>query len=515
MEPSDFLTILGLALAIWSFIPQKERNFILLFFSKLEIILLGFSLLFMLFLMSFDWLNENWFSSLSRFRTKKGIPASMWAYILSLIVIAYPIIKVYFDYFSKSKSNDLITLYKSLLKENEIELLVGYIKKYHLQDIRKYLIGLSMLTEKESIDIILRTRTLTDLEFEILTKPKRIKFAAMVYGHIIQNENFIKNVAPIHPELFATIFKGMINVKAANPDLVKQYIEAIFESKNQSFIEELKIMNDSNSSILERDKTIDLPILSSLLVNTVVAVKNNVWYPVGEGAIKSLKFDELQKDFLEKKYDGQLVPELWNYKIWIATVYFNYMVREAIFRDSNWHMWLYYFRNTTELLIQNIPEDNNYNQESEHPSFAHYIINEQFEIMLGWLELAKKRATGNRVVDAIKCLGTCIHLLSQADERKLSKDFKKSKLDSIIYIYCDYAFYPDNVGCFVSRRWLKKLLINPNNIDNGTNPVTKEYLVLLSETWSEFDKIPFTSHGADYIITDFETDILQPLGIDN
>lgn len=33
MQPSDFLTILGLGLAIWSFIPQKERNFILLFVS--------------------------------------------------------------------------------------------------------------------------------------------------------------------------------------------------------------------------------------------------------------------------------------------------------------------------------------------------------------------------------------------------------------------------------------------------------------------------------------------------
>lgn len=513
MEPSDFLTILGLGLAIWSFIPQKERNFILLFFSKWEMIVLGFSLFFMLFLMSFDWLNENWFSGLSYFRIDKGIPASIWAYTLSLLVIAYPILKVTFSYFSSSKSEELITLYKSLLKENEIELLVGYINKYHLQDIQKYLIGLSNLTKKEDNLLAFRRRSKSDKEFEKLIKPKRTNFAAKVYGFIIQNDIFIKNVAPKYPELFATVFKGMTKERAANPELVKLYIEAIFESKNQSFVEELKIMNDSNSSIVERDKSVDLPILSGLLVNTIVAAKNYVWYPVGEGVIKSLKFDEIQKVFLLKKYDSQLVPELWNHKIWIATVYFNYMVRETIFRNSEWHMWLFYFRNTIDLLIKNIPEDNTYSQESEYPSMAHYIIYEQFDIMLGWLELAKEQETGNRVIDSIRCLGNCFHSLCQADERKISRDFKKSRLDRIINMYCDYAYYPDNAGCVIIREWLKKLLLNPDNVDYPANPVTAEYLSLMKETWNEFDKIPYTAQGTGHIITDFEADILQPLGI--
>lgn len=513
MEPSDFLTILGLGLAIWSFIPQKERNFILLFFSKWEMIFLGFSLFFMLFLMSFDWLDENWFSGLSYFRIDKGIPASIWAYTLSLLVIAYPILKVTFSYFSSSKSKKLITLYKSILKENEIELLVGYINKYHLQDIQKYLIGLSNLTQEEDNLLAFRRRSKSDKEYEKLIKPKRTKFAAMVYGFIIQNEMFVKNVSPKYPELFATIFKGMTKERAANPELVKLYIEAIFESKNQSFVEELKIMQSSLSSIKERDQTVDLPILSGLLVNTKVAAKNYVWYPVGEGAIKSLKYDEPQKEFLEKEYDSQLEPELWTHKIWIATVYFNYMVRETIFRNSGWHMWLFYFRSTTKLLIKNIPEDNNYKQESEHPSMAHYIIYEQFDIMLGWLELAKEQETENRVIDTIRCLGTCFHSLCQADDRKISRDFKKGRLDRIINMYCDYAYYPDNVACLKIREWIKKLLLNPNNVDYPASPVTAEYLSLLTETWNEFDEVPYTAHDTGHIITDFEADILQPLGI--
>ena len=513
MQPSDFLTILGLGLAIWSFIPQKERNFILLFFSKAEIIIFSVTLLFILFLMSFDWLKENWFSGLSVFTVDKGIPASIWAYIISLVVIALPILKISFNSFSASRLQNLIALYKSLVKENEIDLLVGYINKYHIADIKNYLIGLSHLPEKEDMDLILRRRTESDKVYEKLVKPKRIKFAAWVYGHIIQNELFVRNAAPKYPELFATTFKGMETKRAANQDLVKLYIESIFEAKNQSLVQELKIVNGSSSSLKKRDEYVDLPILTGLLVNTEAAAENYVWYPVGEGAVKSLKYDEQQKEFLKKEYDSDLEPELWNHKIWIATVYFNYMVRETIYRDGGWHMWLFYFRHTTDLVIENIPLDNNYRTESEHPSFAHYIIYQQFDIMVGWIELAKEQETDNRVIDTIRCLGWCLHSVCQADEQKLSRDFKKRQLNRIVDLYLEYAYFPDNIASTTAREWLKKLFLNPKGVDFGVPEITPEYLSLLEEVWEEYDRIPFTAHGNGNILDDFENSILQPLGI--
>lgn len=513
MQPSDFLTILGLGLAIWSFIPQKERNFILLFFSKVEIILFSISLLVILYLMSYDWLKENWFASLSIFSAEKGVPASIWAYVISLFIIGYPIVKVSFGYFSGSRLNSLVRLYKSLIKENEIDLLVGYINKYHILDIQKYLIGLSYLPEKENMDIILRRRTESDEGYDKLTKPKRMKFAAWVYGHIIQDETFVNNAAPKYPELFVTAFIGMETEKAANQDLVKAYIEVLFESKNQSFIQELKIVNESYSSIQSRNENFDLPILTGLLVNTKAAAKNNVWYPVGEGVVKSLKFDDQQKEFLIRKYDSQLEPELWNYKIWIATVYFNYMVRETIYRESGWHMWLFYFRHTIDHLIEIIPNENDYCPQSEHPSFAHYIIYQQFDIMLGWIELAKDEKTDNQVIDTIRCLGWCIYSICQAEERKLSRDFKKRQLNRVVDLYCEYAYFPDNIACTTARNWLVRLFHNPKGVDLGTPDITPEYISLLKEVWGEFDKIPFTAHGNVRILTDFETTVLVPLGI--
>jgi hypothetical protein len=513
MQPSDFITILGLSLAIWAIIPSKERRFILLFFSNIEIGLFIAALFVIHYLMAFDWIRNNWFPSLSIFTIEKGIPSTTWAYILALITISYPIIKVSFGYFSSSRLKKLITLYETYLKEDEIDLLVNYISKYHINDIKKYLQGVSHLPQKESIDMILRRRTEKDEEYDKLVKPQRIHFAAWVYGYIIQNETFVKKAANKYPELFATAFSGMETKEASNQELVKLYIQCLFENKNQLLIQELKIMNDTHSSILEINSNVEIPILFSLFGNTKTAAANYVWYPVGEETIKSLKHDDAQREFLIKKYDSDLKDELWNYKIYISIVYFNYMVRETIFRESEWHMWLFYFRSIVKLLIDIIPSQNDYNNDSEYPSFTHYIIYEEFSIMTDWLELAKEQETDNQVIDTIRCLGECVHSICQADNSKISIAFRRRQLDIVLRTYFDFSHYPDNIGATTSREWLETMFLNPKGVDFGNPETTNEYLTALQDAWDEFDKVPYEHHEDNGSIQRFVINVLTPLGL--
>lgn len=513
MQTSDFLTILGLALAVWAIIPGKERRFILLFFSGIELGVLTASLFVIHYLMSFDWLLANWFPSLSIFSIDRGLPSSTWAYILSLIIIFYPIIKVRFCYFSASRLKNTIALYETYLKENEIDLLVNYISKYHIVDIKKYLQGISHLPQKKSIDIILRRRTDKDKTYEKLVKPQRVIFASWVYGHIIQNENFVRKSANKYPELFATVFSGMETKKSSNEDLVKLVIECLFENKNQLFIQELKIMNGTNSSVLEMNENVDIPILFSLFAHTKAAADNYVWYPVGEGAVKSLKHDIEQMEFLVRKYDHDLESELWNQKIKIAIVYFNYMVRETIYRNSGWHMWLFYFKHFTDHLIEIIPTLNDYDGDSEYPSFAHKMIYEQFSIMTDWLDLAKEQETENRVVDTIRCLGWCVHSICQADNLKISVRFRRRQLKLLLSTYFEFSHFPDNSAAKTARQWLEKLFLNPKGVDFGTPIRTNEYLIALQDAWDEFDKIPYQYHEDNGSIQHFVTTVLIPVGL--
>ncbi|WP_375578509.1 hypothetical protein ABWH96_15975 [Marivirga tractuosa] len=513
MQTSDFLTLLGLAIAVWAIIPRKERRFILLFFSRFELGVLIASLILVHYLMSFDWLQANWFPWLSIFTVDKGMPGSTWAYILSLIVISYPIIKVSFGYFSSSRLEDMISLYETYLKEDEIDLLVNYISKYHINDIKKYLEGTSHLPQKDSFEIILRRRTDKDEAYEKLVKTQRMLFASSVYWHIIQNENFVRNSANKYPRLFATVFSGMESKESSNEELVKLYIECLFENKNQLFIQELKIMNGTRSSVLEMNNSFEIPILFSLFAYTKVAADNHVWYPVGEGAIKSLKHDSNQIDFLTKNFDYDLESEFWNHKIYIAIVYFNYMVRETIYRDSEWHMWLFYFRNSTDLLLEIIPTQNDYNGDSEYPSFAHKMIYEQFYVMTDWLNLAKKLETDNRVIDTIRCLGWCVHSICQTDNSKISVRFRRRQLDMLLSTYFKFSHYPDNIAATTARVWFDKMFLNPKGVDFGAPNITTEYLAALQVAWEEFDKVPYQYREDNGSIQHFVKTVLTPLGL--
>jgi hypothetical protein len=513
MKPSDFLTILTIAVAVWAIIPKKERSFILLFFSKMQLVVFGLSFLYIHFLMSFDWLQKNWAEWLVIFTSKKGLPAETWAYIIALIAISLPIIKVSFGYFSKHKLEEVIKLYKQLINEKEFDLLVQYITKFHIQDVHFYLTSKSLLTVSNFRESYNKTKTQEEIAFEKVANQKRIKLASWVYYNVIQDEAFVRGAANKYPELFAKAISGICSKRTSNQDFVKLYVECLFNSKNIYLINELKAATDAHDSIAERINHIQLPILAALFVNTEAASENYVWYPVGKSVEKSLHYDIEQKNFLISKYDHRLEPELWDYKIHIGIIYFEYMVRETIYKDGGWHMWLHYYQYFIENLIELIPDDNEYEEESTHPSFAHYFIDKMMSIMYDWIDLARELENDNRVIDTIRCMGASISAICEASDSKLSFHFKRNQLEHIISLYFSLSKYPDNVGATTSREYLEKLFNNPKGVDFGTPETTDNYLMMLREAWKKFDKVPYQFLGNGGKVEKFETNILNPLGI--
>jgi hypothetical protein len=144
MNISNILTLIGLAIAVFSVIPNERRNFILPLFTKKDIGILVLLFVSCHYLMSFEWLLENWFPFLSIFTAKWGVPGATWAYPIALVFIFYPALKILpcsFTCFNSVKNT--VKLYKKCLEENETDLLVKYIKYYHVNDIQKYLQSLS------------------------------------------------------------------------------------------------------------------------------------------------------------------------------------------------------------------------------------------------------------------------------------------------------------------------------------------------------------------------------------
>ena len=466
------------------------------------------------FFMAFDWLLLNWFPWLTIFTIKKGLPGPTYAYILALTIITYSIIKVNFGFYAKSRLNQTINLYKIYIKENEIDLLANYIRKYHSTDIQLYLKGISNLPRLSTLARISRQRTTRDIKFDQLTNKTRIQYASRVYGHIIQNKNFVRKTANKYPGLFATIFIGMETQNSSNEELINLYIKCLFENKNQLLAEELKIMADTEDSILKTSEEFEIPIIYSLLSHTKTAAANHVWYPVGEGGIASLKYDQSQKDFLLKEYTSELEAILWEQKIYIAVVYFNSMVRESIYRDSEYHMWLHYFRYFIENIIDNIiPSGNIPSAQPNYLTFAHKLIDYQISFMINWLELAKSLDTTNRVIDTIRCIGYSILSICNAASDKISDRFKIDQVDALLRVYFQFSNYPENQAATLAREWIERLFLHPNGVDFGTPLTPPEYLRIVTLAWHNFDKIPYETNGSDGPIEHFTITVTDVLGI--
>src|SRR5690606_1334345 len=130
---------------------------------------------------------------------------------------------------------------------------------------------------------------------------------------------------------------------------------------------------------------------------------------------KSLDNDSEQRAFLSKDYEETESDHLWNQKIYIAIIFFEYMVRESIYRNNGSHMGIHYISFYFNKLVEFIPEKNEFNDSYLYPSVCHYMILKQIEVMVDWLKLARSEKVDFRVVEIIKCLGLCIDSIWRSD----------------------------------------------------------------------------------------------------
>ena len=142
------------------------------------------------------------------------------------------------------------------------------------------------------------------------------------------------------------------------------------------------------------------------------------------------------------------------------------------------------------------------------------MIYEQFSNMTGWLALARDQETDHRVIDTIRCLGKCIHLLCQASDDKILPRFRRSMLDMVLAAYFKFSDYPDNPASKTATKWFEKMFNFPKGTDFGLQEVTHEYLVALQDAWNHFDKVPFQYHGTGGAIERFRDKVLSPLGLE-
>jgi hypothetical protein len=415
MTISDLLTLIGILLAIIAFISERNREYVILKLSNIEITVFVILFFHIHFLLSYQW----WTDKLEFLKGTqiKGFPTpDAWAYIISIGILSYSIWKVFFGHFPISRKKQLLSYYKKLLLRNDIPFLAQLIEKYHLDQVIKFLRKKKTIKIEEEIG-------LWQLDYQKYLKAydKAIKVRELVYGNVIYyniilNDAFLENVANLNPYLFSQIIQELNEQDLKDDDFVNRYLKILMTNKNGNLFREIR-KNQNLGQFDAYSIKEERPILYALFKDIKVCSINQAWRGIGEPAILEI-CGEAKKEYsvLRESDREQESDTTWSFRITIAISYFDIMVREAIRQNINDHMWMFYYRHFVSVLISNIQKLPFANSDVNRYSRNFDLIEDIFSKMMNWKDVIIKSKNNKLSKSVYDCIGQCIYEVATTDK---------------------------------------------------------------------------------------------------
>lgn len=426
MTLSDLLTIFGIILAIIALISERNREFIFLKFSRKNILLLIIFILYIHFLISFDWFLKI-FPSLSFFECNDCPSSNGWAYMLTITTLIWLLWKIYSAIFPLDNREKLLNYYENQILKGNFSFLANLIEKYHLDQVVEY------IKTVKNIQISNPTGLWHFDQQEYLTEyENKINTTELIYGNnllfrIIKNEEFVIKVSNAYPYFFTRIISEMDNKEVKDADFTNLFLKSLIIAKNKQFFNEIR--NNQNATKfdtyqIEKQR----PILYSLFNNIKVAELNEVWRAVGEQAILEME-EEAKKPFspLREANREQDKDTIWSYRMQNAIWFFDIMIRQAIKEDITYHMWLFYYWYFIKSIMKNISEVNDYEPQSVIPSRNHEFLESIISKSCDWIKVVIKSKKTSISKSITTCMGKCVYEI--AISNKLNDKTKHYLID--------------------------------------------------------------------------------------
>lgn len=491
MTISDLLTLIGILLAIFAFISEKNREYVFLKFSYTQTTLLVIIFSFLHFLISYDWWREK-FSCLSFFEFD-GFPIpSAWAYIISLTTLLWSVWKIFKGDFPLSNRERLMKYYEKLLMRNDIAFLSELVEQYHLENVKDF------LRAKKSIVIPNETgmwridqQEYSNAYNKIINTAPRI-YGNNVYYRIILNDAFIDNVANLNPHLFASVIQELNSEKVKEDGFVNRFLKIITLKKNGNFFREIRDnqnLSEFNAYAIEERR----PILYSLFNDIKVASINQAWRGIAEQALLEMT-EEAKKEYspLRESDREQEHDTVWGFRITIAIWYFDIMVREAIKQNVNDHMWMYYYRHFVEAILNNMDELPSPDSEQNKSTRNFDLIKDIFSKIMDWKDVATKSKHYDLTECIFDCMGQCLyqltisHKLNDTDKQYLMNCVWEDLIKT--YAEGDSEIERTEIEKIINRGF--EMFKQPSMLFSTTYRVEEgeAYLIALSKLWADRDK---------------------------
>ncbi|MBK7227368.1 MAG: hypothetical protein IPH97_00495 [Ignavibacteriales bacterium] len=467
MSFDSILTFIGIIIAVLALIPRAKLLFIkvkLTWYDITVVILCFLVILYLLFYTSFFELGISPGWHLHKWR----ITPSNSIFIILLLLTILLFIRIKFFSFGIRKIIKVGRLIDNLLQEEKYNDLIDFLE-INFERIRK-------ISERKTKYLILRERAKKkDYSFEhLLIEEKKtskldrfINFflipfrllpfykkysseASVIISKIILNENFLDHIVKSHSYIFLKFFKIDKYYRDDFVDLI--FRKLLADNRSILFIElenSQNLHHYSNYWILDTNK-----LIYYLFHNPKVAEKLAVWRPVGEYVIEKLEYLERHPEFDTYNTNVQNFYESpkWKSDIFIAIHFFDVMIGQALYKNVEWHMWLYYYRYFIEGIIKNHRNtDIYYDEFAEWPTKYEYLIYELFSNMRNWIRsldeinlgqenvlIGNGNLTMNNGSIPMSTMNTISHCLKILYDSKTISNHFKHYIFSIIYdLYFD------------------------------------------------------------------------------
>jgi hypothetical protein len=512
MTISDLLTLIGIIIAILTFVSEKNREYIFLKLSSWNLLFLIASFVYIHFLLSYDWW-KNIIDFPVVFQIDELPSPEIWAYIISVSVIFWATHKIFRGKFPLSNKTKLLNYYNKLILRNEVAFLAQLIENYHLSQIIDYLQTKKSIVYEKKTGIPLYDDPIYKKEAEIATNTKNRKYGASVYRKIILNDTFLENLVNINPYLFVDIIEELNVEELKNDEFINKYLKILTLNKNGFFFREIR--NNQNLTTndayrIEKER----PILYAFFNDIKVCSINEAWRGIGEQAIYEIE-EEAKKSYsqLRESDREQENDTIWSYRITIAISYFDIMVRQAIVQKIDNHMWMFYYFHFVHVILSNMEDLPSENSTQNRESRNFNLIEMIFDKMIDWKKVNILSKNDNMYKSIYDCIGQCIYEVSKSN--KLCREDKLYLIRMVWYdLLLSYSKDPIETNIIdkiidVGFKTFKKPSMGFSSTLEYKSEDSMKYLVLIDLVWKSQDLVKLV--GCEDRVEKFRVEVFEPL----
>ena len=241
---------------------------------------------------------------------------------------------------------------------------------------------------------------------------------------MLKSSSFLDYLIETHPAIPVKLTSSPYILRI--DEFTDNFFKGLIANKNSQLYRELK---DNQHFMYSTGYRIEPEnfILDYYFSDPENAIRANIWKPVGDYVCDFIK-QQKGKDSFYNSYSESYIytDEPWKCPIFVGIQFFDVMVKSAIYKKIDDHMWLMYYEYFLDEILKNLDRTENSEIWQEFPLKFDYLIYNMISNCSDWVNAANylyndevKSILG--VQSASECLGQMVRKLL------LSEKFNESK----------------------------------------------------------------------------------------